>query len=220
MSLSTLSEKYKPVTIDLMKTGATRIVPGWGNPKADIMFIGEAPGAVEDKLGKPFVGPAGKFLDELLASIGLKREEVYITNMVKVRPPANRDPEEAELEAYRPWLDEEISIINPKVFVPLGRFAMGKFLPGQSISKVHGKAFRRGGKVYFVMYHPAVALYKGSMREVMLEDMEGLKRILDGDDSHVENLGDPVNEIADLMQKSKQKEKENGKGSEQVGLGI
>lgn len=218
MDLKDLPEKYKEVTVDLMKTGATQIVPGWGNPKAEIMFIGEAPGATEDKLGKPFVGPAGKFLDELLASIGIKREDVYISNMIKVRPPGNRDPEEEEIEAYRPWLDEEISIINPKVFVPLGRFALGKFVPGQSISKVHGKAFKRGGKVFFVMYHPAVALYNGSMRKVMLEDMKGLRRILDGDQSFVEDLGDPAGEIKDLIQKSKLKEKENDKG--QAGLGI
>jgi len=218
MSLSSLPEKYKSVTLDLLATGATQAVPGWGNPNAEIMFIGEAPGAVEDKLAKPFVGPAGKFLDQLLASIGLKREEVYITNMVKVRPPGNRDPEESELEAYKPWLDEEIQMINPKVFVPLGRFALGKFLPGQSISKVHGQAFKREGKIYFVMYHPAVALYNGSMRQVMLADMKGLKKILDNDLSDVQEPGEKVNEIKEMMEKSKEKEK-NGK-NEQVGFGI
>ena len=218
MSLSSLPEKYKSVTLDLLATGATQAVPGWGNPKADIMFIGEAPGATEDKLAKPFVGPAGKFLDELLASIGLKREEVYITNMVKVRPPGNRDPEESELEAYKPWLDEEIEMINPKVFVPLGRFALGKFLPGQGISRVHGQAFDRAGKIYFVMYHPAAALYNGSMRAVMLEDMKGLKRILDGDLTDVQELNEKVNEIKEMMEKSK--EKKESEKNEQVGFGI
>jgi DNA polymerase len=182
-------------------SGATRLVPGHGNPHSEIMFIGEAPGADEDKNGIPFVGRAGKFLDELLNSIGLKREDIYITNMVKCRPPNNRDPEESELLQYKAWLDWEIKLINPKVFVPLGRFALAKFVPGVQISKVHGKAFRREGKIYFVMYHPAVALYKGSMREVMLEDFKGLRKILDGDESGVEDLSDPVSEIKELMHK-------------------
>ncbi|MBN1915655.1 uracil-DNA glycosylase [Candidatus Dojkabacteria bacterium] len=218
MDLADLPEKYKEITVELMKAGATRIVPGWGNPKAEIMFIGEAPGVAEDKLGIPFVGPAGKFLDVLLDSIGLNREDVYISNMVKVRPPNNRDPEDHEIEAYRPWLDDEIAIINPKVFVPLGRFALAKFVPGQSISKVHGKAFNRGGKVFFAMYHPAVALYNGSMRKVMLEDMKGLKKILNGKDIFVEELEDSVSEIKDLIQKSRLKEREKEKS--QVGFGI
>src|SRR6185436_6793566 len=100
----------------------------------ELLFIGEAPGATEDKTGLPFVGAAGKFLDELLASINLKREDVYITNMVKVRPPGNRDPEDIELAAYKPWLDKEIELVKPKLIVTLGRFAMGKFLPDQMIS--------------------------------------------------------------------------------------
>lgn len=181
--------------------GATRLVPGYGNPHAEIMFIGEAPGADEDKNGIPFVGRAGKFLDELLASIGVNRAEVYITNMVKCRPPENRDPTDAEILQYQAWLDWEIKLIKPKVFVPLGRFAMAKFLPGLKISQVHGKAFSRGGKTYFVMYHPAVALYKGSMREVMLEDIKLLKDILAGDTSKVEGMSDSVEEIKQLMQK-------------------
>ncbi len=219
MDLKDLPEKYKDVTVDLMKTGAKQVVPGWGNPEADIMFIGEAPGATEDKVGIPFVGAAGKFLDQLLESIGIKRDDVYITNRVKVRPPGNRDPEEEELKAYQPWLEEEIKIINPKVFVPLGRFALAHFVPGQAISKVHGRAFRRRGKIFFVMYHPAVALYNGSMREVMLNDMKGLKKILDGDESDVEELDDNggMEDIKELMKKSKEKER---KEHEQVGLGI
>jgi DNA polymerase len=120
--------------------GATRLVPGHGNPAASIMFIGEAPGGDEDKHGIPFVGRAGKFLNELLGSIGLEREDVYITNMVKCMPPNNRDPEEGEIKQYKAWLDWEISLIQPKVFVPLGRFALGKFLPGRSISAMHGKS--------------------------------------------------------------------------------
>ncbi len=183
--------------------GATRLVPGHGNPDAEIMFIGEAPGADEDKNGIPFVGRAGKFLDELLNSINVKREEVYITNMVKCRPPENRDPEEDEIKLYKAWLDWEIKLIQPKVIVPLGRFALAKFVPGVKISQVHGQAFRREGLVFFVMYHPAVALYKGSMREVMLEDIKGLRQILDGDEGRVHGLEDPVAEIKELMTKKK-----------------
>lgn len=181
--------------------GATRLVPGHGNPDADIMFIGEAPGAAEDKNGIPFVGRAGKFLDELLESIEVNREDVYITNMVKCRPPDNRDPEEDEIQLYKKWLDFEIDLIKPKVFVPLGRFALGKFIPGKRISDIHGDAFRTDGKVYFTMYHPAVALYKGSMREVLLEDIKGLKKILDGDESRVEDLGVEVDKTIEEVKK-------------------
>jgi DNA polymerase len=140
------------------------------------------------------VGPAGKFLDELLKSIGLKREEVFIANMVKHRPPGNRDPRDDEMEACRPWLDAQIEIVNPKVLVPLGRFAMGKFIPGRVISQEHGKLYSRGGKVYFIMYHPAVALYKGSMRPVLLEDFQNLRKFLDGE-LEPESLDDVVDNI-------------------------
>ena len=128
--------------------GATRLVPGHGNPHAEIMCIGEAPGADEDKQGIPFVGRAGQFFNELLANIGLNREDIYISNMVKCRPPGNRDPEEAEIKLYKPWLDWEIKLINPKIFIPLGRFALGRFLPGAKISAVHGKIMRRQGKIF------------------------------------------------------------------------
>jgi DNA polymerase len=215
--LAKIPEKYDSITKKLLSQQATQVVPGHGNPDAKIMFIGEAPGAKEDKLGKPFVGPAGKFLDELLDSIGLKREDVWISNMIKVRPPDNRDPEESEILEYKPWLDEEIQIIDPKVFVPLGRFAMGKFIPGQQISKVHGKAFRREGKVYFLMYHPAAALYNGSMRQTLLDDMQNLKRVLDGDDSLVENLDDTISEIKQILDKSR---KDEAKLQTQMGMGI
>ncbi|HEC63937.1 MAG TPA: uracil-DNA glycosylase [bacterium] len=211
-----MPEKYKEITKKLLSEQATQVVPGHGNPDADIMFIGEAPGAKEDAQGKPFVGPAGKFLDELLKSIDLKREDVWISNMVKVRPPENRDPEEDEIQEYKPWLDEEIEIIDPKVFVPLGRFALGKFIPGQQISKVHGKGFKRGGKLYFAMYHPAAALYKGSMRSVLIDDMQNLKRILEGDESLVESLEDTVSEVQELLKKSKDSKEEE----KQMGLGI
>jgi len=145
------------------------------------MFIGEGPGAVEDKLGRPFVGPAGKFLDVLLKSIDLVREDVFIANMVKCRPPGNRDPQDDEMEACSGWLDQQIDIIKPKIFVPLGRYAMRKFLPSAVISREHGNIYEHSRKVFFVMYHPAVALYKGSMRTVLLEDFSNLKKFLEGE---------------------------------------
>lgn len=158
---------------------AIQVVPGAGNPKSPIMFIGEAPGATEDKLGTPFVGAAGKFLNVMLESIGMKREDIYITNMVKCRPPENRDPLPDEIALFKPWVDEEIRLINPKVFVPLGRHALHKFLPDLAISKAHGQLFNWEGKVVFAMYHPAVALYNGGMRKTLIEDFQNLKTYLE-----------------------------------------
>ncbi len=180
-TLEEINEYYSQNTeSELFKT-VKNIVPGEGNPNADIMFIGEAPGAVEDKLGRPFVGPAGKFLDTLLESIGLKREDVFITNVVKCRPPNNRDPSDEEKRIFRPWLRAQIEVINPKVFVPLGRHALANFLPNVTISKVHGQIFKRekDGRAVFVMYHPAVALYNGSYRDILLNDIANLKEFLD-----------------------------------------
>lgn len=180
-TLDEINQYYSENTkSELFKT-VKNIVPGEGNSKADIMFIGEAPGAVEDKLGRPFVGPAGKFLDTLLESIGLKREDVFITNVVKCRPPNNRDPSDEEKKVFKPWLKAQIELINPKVFVPLGRHALANFLPNVTISKAHGQIFKRekDGRAIFAMYHPAVALYNGSYREILLSDMKNLKEYLE-----------------------------------------
>lgn len=181
MTLDELHVKCKKCEKCRLRKKAKQVVPGEGAEDADIMFIGEGPGAVEDKMGRPFVGPAGKFLDELLESIDLKREDVFIANMVKCRPPNNRDPQPDEMEACKPWLDKQIEIIKPKVFVPLGRFAMKKFIPNAVISQEHGKLYERAGKVYFIMYHPAAALYNGSMRPVLKEDFSVLRKFLDGE---------------------------------------
>ena len=164
---------------DLFKT-AKNVVPGEGSAEAEIMFVGEAPGAKEDELGRPFVGPAGKFLDSLLESIDLGRSSVFITNVVKCRPPNNRDPSIEEKKIFAPWLKAQIDFINPKVFVPLGRHALGSFLPNVQISSAHGKVFYRekDGRSVFVMYHPAVALYNGSFREILINDMQNLKEFL------------------------------------------
>jgi uracil-DNA glycosylase family 4 len=217
MTFEELITQCKKCTRCRLREKATQVVPGDGSPKADIMFIGEGPGANEDKEGIPFCGAAGKFLDQLLESIGIKRSEVYITNMVKCRPPGNRDPSEDEIKACRPWLDKQIEFIDPKIFVLLGRFAMAKFFPNLKISKVHGQIFKKGGKTYFIMYHPAVALYNENFKKVMMDDMEELKRFLDGDESEVEVLDPGVSEIRKLMKKTLRQAQ--GK-KQQLGMGL
>lgn len=170
---------------DLAQT-ATQLVLGDGNPDADIVFIGEAPGKNEDQTGKPFVGAAGKFLDEMLASIKLDRGDVYITNIVKYRPPNNRDPEPEEKKAFFPYLTKQLAVIEPKVIIPLGRHSMNAFLPDFKISEVHGKAYRRKliiegletEVVFLPLYHPAAALYNGGMRSTLLEDFAGIPQII------------------------------------------
>jgi uracil-DNA glycosylase family 4 len=157
----------------------TEAVPGEGNRKAEIMFIGEAPGYHEDRQGRPFVGPAGQLLNELLASIGLKREDVYITNMVKSRPPNNREPLPGEIEACRPYLDKQLELISPKVVVTLGRFSFGKFFPGESISKARGKPRRWNNLVVFPIYHPAAALHNPRLRPDLESDFKKLPALIE-----------------------------------------
>lgn len=154
-------------------------VPGEGSETADILFIGEAPGRDEDKQGKPFVGAAGKFLTKMLQSSGLSRDDVFITNIVKHRPPDNRDPLEDEIQACSGFLEDQIRIIKPKVIVTLGRHAMNRFLPGLKISVDHGQAKRTKGidgmkQVYFPLYHPASALYNPGLRDTLIGDMNKL----------------------------------------------
>ncbi len=157
----------------------TRAVPGEGAVNADIMFIGEAPGWNEDQQGRPFVGAAGHFLDEMIASIGLNRSEVYITNVVKCRPPDNRDPLPDEINHCRRYLNEQISLISPKIIVTLGRYSMGLFFPGKTISNIHGTHISHNGIIYFAMYHPAAALHQGGLRAVIKNDMQKLPRLLE-----------------------------------------
>lgn len=154
---------------DLAST-ATQLVFGEGNPAAKIVFVGEAPGKHEDLQGKPFVGAAGKFLDELLAAINLSRSDVYITNIVKYRPPNNRDPLPGEKEAFLPYLQAQLAVIQPDLVVTLGRHSMNCFLPDLQISKVHGQPKRYKGQVYLPLFHPAAALYNGSMRQTLIDD--------------------------------------------------
>ncbi len=165
----------------------TNAVPGSGSYDAKVMFVGEAPGYWEDQKGLPFVGRAGKVLDELLSEIGLKREDVYITNIVKCRPPNNRDPNEGEIKACSPYLDRQIDMIRPKIIVPLGRHSMSYILrkfgfEAEPISRIHGKTFEARtlfGKVIIMpMYHPAVALYRPQLKEELRKDFKKLKNVL------------------------------------------
>jgi DNA polymerase len=149
-------------------------VPGEGPADAEIMFIGEGPGFHENEQGRPFVGAAGQFLDELLTGINLKRQQVYITNVVKCRPPGNRDPQTEELEACSDYLERQIKAINPKVIVTLGRYSMARFLPNAKISEIHGQAIRVHGRLIVPMYHPAAALHQPSLRSAVENDFARL----------------------------------------------
>ncbi len=161
--------------------GRTKAVPGKGSESAKILFIGEGPGKDEDLQGEPFVGRSGKLLTQLLQKIGIDRKDVFITNVVKCRPPENRDPMDDEIEACWPYLEAQIRILNPRIIVTLGRHSMKRFLPGVNISSVHGEAKRRvsDGRIMFPLYHPAVALYKASMLDILEKDMLKLKLLLD-----------------------------------------
>lgn len=179
--MSALSELYREIAL-CQKCGIaklrTKAVPGEGAEDADLMFIGEAPGWHEDQQGRPFVGPAGKFLDELLASINLRRQQVYITNVIKTRPPDNRDPLPNEIANCRPWLDKQIELIRPKMIVTLGRYSMAMFFPGKSISKIHGMAQKQNNVIYYAMYHPAAALHQPNLRQAIEKDMLKIPALL------------------------------------------
>src|SRR3989344_128492 len=170
-------------TCKLRKT-ATQAVFGAGNAESDIVFIGEAPGKSEDRDGIPFVGAAGKFLNEMLENIGKKREDIYITNIVKYRPPDNRDPEPKEKADCNEWLINELKIISPKLIVFLGRHSMTRFFPTEKISEIHGKLLIKptvefGKQAFFPLYHPAAALYNGGMRETLIKDFNKIPQALE-----------------------------------------
>ncbi|MBT3363672.1 MAG: uracil-DNA glycosylase [Chloroflexi bacterium] len=154
------------------------VVPGEGLVSAEIMLIGEAPGFNEDKQGRPFVGQAGKFLGELLSSIGLTRQDVYIANVIKCRPPNNRDPLPPEISACEKWLDSQVELIAPKMIVTLGRYSMARYFDGQSIGKIHGTVKEDNDILYFAMYHPAAALHQPRLKQVILDDMRKIPGIL------------------------------------------
>ena len=154
-------------------------VPGEGPANAEIMFIGEGPGFNENEQGRPFVGAAGSFLNELLAEAGLKRSDVWIGNVVKCRPPGNRDPLPEELAACDEYLERQISAINPKIIITLGRFSMGKYMPGAKISSVHGQMRRVGDRFVIAMFHPAAALHQAALKPAILKDFAQLPKLLE-----------------------------------------
>ncbi|WP_052887453.1 uracil-DNA glycosylase [Thermogemmatispora carboxidivorans] len=158
--------------------GRTKAVPGEGPPQARILFIGEGPGYHEDKQGRPFVGPAGQFLDELLQSINLKRSDVFITNVVKCRPPDNRDPLPEEISACNDYLDRQIAAIKPLLIVTLGRYSMAKFFGTAKISAIHGKAQKKDGYICIAMYHPAAGLHQASLKETIRQDFKKIPVVL------------------------------------------
>lgn len=153
-------------------------VPGDGDPDAQLLFVGEAPGAQEDKAGVPFVGASGKFLDEMLETIGLRRDDVFVTNIVKFRPPDNRDPSKEEIDVCLPYLLSQIKVIQPSLIIFLGRHSMSVFLPELKISESHGRVYKRSGMVFLPLYHPAAALYNGGMRQTLIDDFAKIPSIL------------------------------------------
>jgi DNA polymerase len=172
--LSELTDLYEAIAACqkcLLSQGRTHAVPGEGPEDAEIMFIGEGPGFHEDRQGRPFVGAAGNYLNELLEMIDLDREGVYITNVIKCRPPGNRDPQAEEIKACRSYLDRQIDLIRPQLVVTLGRFSMQRYFPNASISRIHGQPRRVGSVIYYPMFHPAAALHQPLWRSLLEEDI-------------------------------------------------
>ncbi|KKT87289.1 MAG: Phage SPO1 DNA polymerase-related protein [candidate division Kazan bacterium GW2011_GWB1_45_10] len=161
-----------------LRRGCIQAVPGEGNPNSPVVFIGEGPGRVEDEEGRPFVGPAGKLLTNLLESVGWQRSDVYITNVVKCRPPENRDPLPEEVEEHKEFLQRELDLIQPKLIVLLGRHALHWFLPDEKISQCKGRAKRKGDRVYFPIYHPAAALHNPNLASTLKEDFLKIPAVL------------------------------------------
>jgi DNA polymerase len=179
MNIDELNKEIKNCRKCRLCETATQAVPGEGSPKAEIFFVGEGPGFNEDKEGRPFCGAAGKFLDEMLKENGFSRDDVFIGNIVKHRPPGNRDPLPDEVEACIPWLNSQIEAIKPKIIVTLGRHSMHYFLPNvESISKVHGKAFKKDGKLFLTLYHPAAGLHQGNLKETIRADFKNIKKLM------------------------------------------
>lgn len=162
-----------------LREGTTQLVFGDGNPEAEIVFIGEAPGKNEDLQGKPFVGAAGKFLNEMLEMIGLERDDIYITNIVKYRPPDNRDPLPQEKQVFLKYLESQLEVIQPVLVVTLGRHSLNCFLPDLSISACHGKPKRFKNRVFLPLFHPAAALYNGAMRQTLIDDFASIPAIIE-----------------------------------------
>lgn len=184
-----------------LAASATQLVFGDGPADAEIVFIGEAPGKNEDEQGLPFVGAAGKFLNEMLEMIGLKRADVYITNIVKYRPPNNRDPLPEEKADFLPFLHTQLDVIEPKLVITLGRHSMDVLIPGLKISRVHGQPKRYAGQVYLPLFHPAAALYNGGMRQTLIDDFMKIPAILkEIDNPKTTNIQSVTQAVTGVMQ--------------------
>ena len=187
LELASVARDASTCTACGLSATRTQTVPGEGSPTAALVFVGEAPGAREDLAGRPFVGAAGRLLDDLLASIGLRREEVFILNTVKCRPPENRNPQRSEIAACAPLLSRQLAALQPRVIATLGRHALAVFAPNAKIAEVHGRPYtqteggQQGGAVLFPLYHPAAALHNGSLRPTLERDMAALREHLNAD---------------------------------------
>lgn len=191
-AINTLEELKEAMQQDTTLPLSGNVVFGEGDAHADVVFVGEAPGFFEDREGRPFVGQAGKLLDTLIESVGWKRQDTYITNVIKRRPPNNRDPEPHEIAAYAPYLAKELELVNPKLIAPLGRFAMNYFLPTAKISRDQGKIFRWGDKIVVPLYHPAAALRSKAVLEDLKKSFAALPEVL----ANIENLKEtPIVEV-------------------------
>ena len=177
-TLDEIAQRVRQCTDCALHQGRTNAVPGEGSPTAELMFIGEGPGFQEDRQGRPFVGPAGKFLEEMLSAIGLRRQDVFIANMVKCRPPQNRDPQPAEMSACAKYLDRQIELIDPKLIITLGRFSLGRFFPGESISRARGRVREKDGRRIYPIMHPAAALHRQELRSTIEQDFRAIPEIL------------------------------------------
>jgi uracil-DNA glycosylase family 4 len=176
--LSEIAAEVRVCTLCELAQSRTNAVPGTGPEDADVFFIGEGPGWHEDQQGLPFVGASGKFLTELIQRAGLQRDQVFITNVVKCRPPGNRDPLPDEMEACAPYLNRQIDAIDPLVIVTLGRFSMSRYFPNERISRIHGQPKKLGRRTVVPMYHPAAALHQGALRGAIEEDFDQLAKII------------------------------------------
>lgn len=197
-SLETIAAEVSACTRCALHQGRTLAVPGEGPPDAELMFIGEGPGFHEDRQGRPFVGNSGKFLEDMLGSIGLKREDVFIANVVKCRPPNNRDPMPEEMEACKSYLDRQIEAIDPKVIVTLGRFSMARWFPNARISRIHGQPRKIGKRLIVPFYHPAAALHQPSLRAAVQEDFSKLPQFIEQlktDDAQAGEDDDPQDAV-------------------------
>ena len=178
-NLAQIAEQVTTCTACKLHSSRKHAVPGEGPVHADLIFIGEGPGFHENEQGRPFVGAAGKFLEELLGTIGLSREDVFIGNVIKCRPPGNRDPMLDEIEACTPYLERQIEVINPKVIITLGRFSMARYFPEAKISQIHGQPKEINGRLIVPMYHPAAALHQPSLRETVKSDFAKLPGLIE-----------------------------------------